>query len=454
MLYLLSVISPLGLAVLALMGYQYTAEQLLIRFELTLALAFLLSVVSSVFTRWMMAARRKLASQHAQSRRETTSINNASQSTSESNISIETPQVDLSLLNRQALKVWQVTTMIVFLCGCWAIWSQVLPALQVFSRVALYSYAIETTELVEGFNAEPTMQEFTRIETVTLGHALLALGVLVVTILAARNLPGVLEFSYLQRIYFDQGARTAISKLTGYALVTAGLIIATNIIGLRWNNIQWLVAALTVGLGFGLQEIFANFVSGLIILFERPVRVGDLVTIDNVTGTVSRIQIRATTITDFDFKEFIVPNKEFVTGRLMNWTLTDRRHRLVMEVGVSYDSDIESSLRILQQIAKENSNVLADPEPIVSFESFGDSTLKLKLLAFLGNVDHRWFVQTELNLEIAKRFKAAGIAFSYPQRDLHIRSFSAEAAAAFIPAIERQGKHEATQSRSNTNQAA
>jgi potassium efflux system protein len=450
--YGLALSAPLGLAVLPLLGYQYTTQQLLIRFELTMGLAFLLFATYSMFTRWIMAARKKLALQQVQSRRDATTL---SAPTGEGAILIDIPQVDLSLLNQQALKVWRAATILVFLCGCWLVWSQVLPALQVFSRVELWSYTVESRELAKNLNDELTWQEITKVQSITLGHFLLAIGVLAVTVLGGRNLPGVLEFSFLQRLQVDQGARTAFSKLTGYALVVAGVIVATNIIGLRWSSIQWLVAALTVGLGFGLQEIFANFVSGVIILFERPVRVGDVVTIDNVTGTVSRIQIRATTITDLDFKEFIVPNKEFVTGRLMNWTLSDRRSRLVVEIGVAYNTDIDKALRILQQIASDNPSVLADPEPIVTFESFGESTLQLMLRVFLGNVDHRWLVRTQLNSEIAKRFQAAEITFAYPQRDLHICTVSSDVVSMFAAENDRSTKPAANPDvRANAGQAA
>jgi len=177
-----------------------------------------------------------------------------------------------------------------------------------------------------------------------------------------------------------------------------------------------------VGLGFGLQEIFANFVSGLIILFERPVRIGDVVTIDNVTGSVSRIQIRATTITDWDRKEYIVPNKEFVTGKLLNWTLSDKTNRIVVRVGVAYGTDTEKTLAMLQEIADEHPLILKDPPPVVAFEGFGDSTLDLVLRCFLPNLDNRLKVITQLHVTIDRLFKEAGIEIAFPQRDLHIRS--------------------------------
>ena len=240
--------------------------------------------------------------------------------------------------------------------------------------------------------------------------------------LASRNLPGLLELAVLQRLPMDHGGRNAITTLCRYACILAGCIIAFNTIGIQWSSIQWLVAALTVGLGFGLQEIFANFVSGLIILFERPVRIGDVVTIDNVTGSVSRIQIRATTITDWDRKEYIVPNKEFVTGKLLNWTLSDKTNRIVVRVGVAYGTDTENALSMLQEIADEHPLILSDPPPVVGFEGFGDSSLDLVLRCFLPSLDNRLKVTTQLHVLIDRRFKDAGIEIAFPQRDLHIRS--------------------------------
>ncbi len=193
---------------------------------------------------------------------------------------------------------------------------------------------------------------------------------------------------------------------------------------------QWLAAGLTVGLGFGLQEIFANFISGLIILFERPVRIGDVVTIGDVSGTVSRIHIRATTITDWDRKEYIVPNKEFVTGRLLNWTLTDQTNRVVVDVGVAYGTDTVQARSLLLSAAQDNCDVMNDPPPIATFEGFGDSALNLRLRCYLPNLDNRLSTITDLHEAIDQAFKQAGIEISFPQQDLHVRSMPSDPTSA------------------------
>ena len=137
-----------------------------------------------------------------------------------------------------------------------------------------------------------------------------------------------------------------------------GIVVVFTLLGIGWSQVQWLVAAVTVGLGFGLQEIFANFVSGLILLFERPIRIGDTVTVGGVAGNVSRIRTRATTITDWGRKELIIPNKEFVTGQVVNWSLSDQLLRLVIKVGIAYGSDTHLARDILMRVAKANERVL------------------------------------------------------------------------------------------------
>jgi len=427
--YPLAVGSPVCLAVLALMGYQYTAEQLMIRLQLTLVLSIVLVITYTMLMQWMLAAKRSLAMKQARARR-AAALAAAQREADEDGTSsspipaVEPPQVDLSLLNQQMLRLVRGTACVLFFTICWGIWGQVLPALQVFSKIEVWYVEVEKTVRPVGNPDGAVVQTTTRteVEPVTLGNLLFSVVVFSMAVLASRNLPGLLELAVLQRLPMDHGGRNAITTLCRYAFMLTGGIIACNTIGIRWGSVQWLVAALTVGLGFGLQEIFANFVSGLIILFERPVRIGDVVTIDNVTGSVSRIQIRATTITDWDRKEYIVPNKEFVTGKLLNWTLSDKTNRIVVKLGVAYGTDTERAMSLLQEIADEHPLIMKDPPPVVGFEGFGDSTLDLVLRCFLANLDNRLKVTTQLHVQIDRQFKDAGIEIAFPQRDLHIRS--------------------------------
>jgi potassium efflux system protein len=168
-----------------------------------------------------------------------------------------------------------------------------------------------------------------------------------------------------------------------------------------------------------LQEIIANFISGVIILFERPIRVGDFISVGSVDGIVTKIQIRATTIQDRDGKELVVPNKEFITGQLLNWTLSNQHIRVTVSVGIAYGSSVESALKILREVARDNSNVVENPKPQVIFENFGDSTLEMTLRCFVDHVEGLWLTTSDLNSEIYQRFSEAGIVIAFPQRDIH-----------------------------------
>lgn len=189
-------------------------------------------------------------------------------------------------------------------------------------------------------------------------------------------------------------------------------------------------AGLTVGLGFGLQEIFANLVSGLIILFERPIRMGDTVTVGATTGKVSRMQIRATTITDFDNRELIVPNKRFITDNVVNWTLSSPITRFVVPVGISYDSNPAEAHRLLLEIARNHPLIMSEPAPSAAFTGFGDSTLDLELRAFIAKRDDYVITLHEVNLAIEEVFRQAKIEIAFPQQDIHIRTIASAVEAA------------------------
>lgn len=181
------------------------------------------------------------------------------------------------------------------------------------------------------------------------------------------------------------------------------------------------MAALTLGLGFGLQEVVANFVSGLIVLFERPVRVGDTISIGEHSGTVSRIRTRATTIVDWDNREIVIPNKSFITERLTNWTLSDTTTRIIIPVGVSYSTDPDHVRETLLDIARENPHVMDEPAPTVFFLRFGDSALNFELRVYVSILSDRLVTISELHTAIIKRFRSERIRIAYPQVDLHIR---------------------------------
>ncbi|MEM1202997.1 MAG: mechanosensitive ion channel domain-containing protein [Acidobacteriota bacterium] len=332
------------------------------------------------------------------------------------------PGPDSDTVDRQSKRLVDSGLAFVALVAAWAIWSDVLPALGMLDRTALWPQ----TAIVDG-------QETT--VPVTLADLLLALLIAGVTFIAAKNLPGLMEITVLHRATLQPGSRYAINTLMRYVIVLIGTIAAFSVIGWNWSRIQWLAAAISFGLGFGLQEIVANFVSGLVILFERPVRVGDTVTVGQVTGTISRVRIRATTITDWDRKEIIVPNKSLITEQVINWTLTDSTTRIVTPVGIAYGSDVEKAQEIMIRTLQRLPLVLADPPPKVYFVGFGESSLDFKLHAYVSQLSDRLPLIHAVHGEILRALEDQGIEIPFPQRDLHVKgSLGPEAGAAVVGA--------------------
>jgi potassium efflux system protein len=244
----------------------------------------------------------------------------------------------------------------------------------------------------------------------------------VVTYITVQNLPGLLELAVLRTTKIETGTRHAITTLCQYGVTALGVALVLGVLHVDWAQFGWIAAALSVGLGFGLQEVLSNFVCGLILLFECPVRVGDIITVEGMTGTVTRIRMRATTLINWDRQELVVPNKTLVTGTLMNWTLSAPINRVIVPVGVAYGTDTEEARQILVDVAADHPLVLDEPPPMATFEEFADSSLTLRLRVYVPNLDNRWQTISDLHTEIDKRFAAAGIEIAFPQRDLHLRS--------------------------------
>jgi potassium-dependent mechanosensitive channel len=420
--YPLCMLTPAVLAVLAAAGYHYTARQLTIRLILTAYVLVGGIVCRAMLLRWTLVNQRKLAIEQAKQRRAAAqNEGNAGEDLAELPASA-VPERDLAAINTQTRRLVEYSLAVASVLAIWCAWVDVLPALNnINARVWTTTVSVPTTtDMPNG--GKRIVDYHDEYRDVKLGDLLLAAIILATTIIAAKNIPGLLEMALLQHLPFDAGARYAVATVCRYVITVAGLLVCCAIMGIGWSTVQWLVAAMGLGLGFGLQEIFANFISGLIILFERPVRVGDVVTIEGVTGVVSRIRMRATTITDGDRKELIIPNKAFITGRVLNWTLTDPINRVVINVAVAYGSDTQKAAGILMKLAQQHPVVLDDPPPRVSLESFGDSSLNFVLRCFLPNLDNRGTVIHDLHMAIDREFREAGIEMPFPQHDVHVRS--------------------------------
>jgi potassium efflux system protein len=415
---LLAVCLPLALAILAAIGFHYSAQQLAFRFLSMVAMVLGLALTHALLARWFLIKRRRRALEQLR-QRQTQEADAASSSLSPP---LQHDRQDLSSLHEQLRYLLRYAVTVLFFVGSWMIWADVLPALKILDSRVLWWSTVEVAEMHESADGTLVRQKIEQDVPTTLRHALFAVLLLIATFIFGRHLPALLEVTLLERLPLDRGARHAISVIFRYGLALTGVAWACRTMSITWTSVQWLAAGMTVGLGFGLQEIFANFVSGLILLFERPIRVGDVITLGDVTGTVTNIRIRATTVTDWDRKELIVPNKDLVTGRLLNWTLSDTLNRITLRVGLAYDSDTTRARDCILAVAQQHPSVLAEPAPLVTFESFGESTLNFVLRCYVGSMDSRLATIHDLHTAVHHRLQEEGIEIAFPQRVVSVRS--------------------------------
>jgi small-conductance mechanosensitive channel len=277
-----------------------------------------------------------------------------------------------------------------------------------------------------------SMQATIGSQRITIGLILLAIGSLGVSYLASWMLQVLLTENVLARRNVDTGVSHSVSRLLHYALLSVGFVMALVVLGVDLTKMTLLVSALGVGIGFGLQTIVNNFVCGLILLFERPLRVGDTIELDGQRVKISKIGLRSTTVRTTAQADIIVPNTDLVTNRVTNWTLTDRHAQGTITVGVAYGSDVMLVMQTLKECALAHPRVLKSPEPQILFRSFGDSALNFELDIRVGDVDNRAQIESDLHQEIDRRFRQAGIEIPFPQRDLHVRSVENTNTAAAI----------------------
>jgi potassium efflux system protein len=393
------VVCPLAMVVMLGMGYLYAAFEMTVHFRFTGEVIVGSVVLYELLLRWFTIRERKMAlAQLLESRRaRREAAESGDEPGEESHLEVEEDRIDLIAVGAQTRQLLRFTTGAIAVVWLWYGWSDVYPFME----------TLDTTPL------------FWRM---TIADLMVAILLMAATVALVKNLPGLLEVVILRNLSIDSGSRYAITTLAQYSIGAIGIAAVTTALNLEWSRFGWIAAALSVGLGFGLQEVVANFVCGILLLFERPMRIGDVVTVGDVSGVVSKIQMRATTIVDWDRKEFVVPNKEFVTGRLLNWTLSNRTSRITIMVGVSYGSDTDRVSAILAKCAAKNSDILEEPVPMVTFRNFGDSSLDFEVRCYLPDTDRRLQVYHAMHSEIHRRFAQEGIEIPFPQRDLHMRS--------------------------------
>ncbi len=350
-------------------------------------------------------------------------------------------QAEQLRLDRQVASLFRFGVIAIILLGASIIWVDVTPALQMFKRVEVWpefawnapnaarlTTFLSDSEIVGDVEilpvsadsvasvspmgipipSSPESEESSRREPVTLWTLGQAFLMGLITIVFVRDFPAIPDLIVFRRTKMEPGARIAVIVLVRYAIAIVGSTAALATLGIAWGQIQWLAAALTFGLGFGLQEIVANFVSGLILLIERPVRVGDSVSVDDLSGVVTKIRIRSTTVALPDLSEMIVPNKEFVTKKLLNRTLSDPRFRVTVDVRVAFGTDVQKVKNVLVGVASEHPAVLENPEPTVVLVDT-EVGLQFVLKAFIYFSYGPALARDELQVAIEDAFRKASI---------------------------------------------
>ena len=260
---------------------------------------------------------------------------------------------------------------------------------------------------------------------VTLASILMFILFISLFFVGSRLLNRVLSRNILPRFQLEENTRFLMLRITHYLIMITGLVVSFQFVGIDLSGLAVIFGLLSVGIGFGLQNVTANFVAGLILLFERPIRIGDRVTVGNTEGDVRAINFRSTTIQSLNNITIIVPNSEFIANQVINWSHGDPKIRLDIEVGVSYNSDLDLVLKALIEVAEEHKKILKKPEPDVLLQSFGDSAWNMILRVWIAHPRKHHKIRSEIHCEIVKKFRQYKIEIPFPQRDLHLRSGNA-----------------------------
>ncbi|MBC8949038.1 MULTISPECIES: miniconductance mechanosensitive channel MscM [Xenorhabdus] len=413
--------APILAALASILGYLQTSQALLGRLETSVAIWFFLLVVYHIVRRWMLIQRRKIAFERAKQRRAEILAQRAKSeedsgninSSVEGTIEVEEPVIDLDAISAQSLGLVRSILTMTALVSLILLWSELHSAFSFLENIRLWD--VSTT--INGVDS---------VQPITLGSVLIAILVIVITTQLVRNLPALLELALLQHLVLTPGTGYAITTLTKYSITLIGGLVGFSLVGIEWSKIQWLIAAMGVGLGFGLQEIFTNIISGLIILFEKPIRIGDTVTIRGLTGSITKINTRATTLSDWDKKEIIVPNKAFITEQFINWSLSDTITRIVLTIPVPADVDSANATDILMSAAKSSPFILDNPMPEVYLVDLQQGIQIYELRAYAAEMGHRMPARHEVHQHILQEFRKHDITLPFPPFQARVDIFGQE----------------------------
>lgn len=394
---------PIAISVLAVYGYTYTALQLGMGMMTAITISAGGVLTYSLIIRWFAIRYRRLALAEALEKRRLKQEQENPLPTPDSAgdrlnlVEDQEEVIDLASVGNQARELIRLLVSLATLFLIALAWSQSVPIFEAVDNITFFG--------------SPTLLSIIKAGLV-----------IVVTYGAVQNLSSLIELVLSSDTRINMGTRTAITTLCQYGVIAIGIAIFANILDLKWSQFGWILTALSVGLGFGLQEVVANFVCGLILLFERPIRAGDIVTVQGTTGKVVKINMRATIITNWDRQDLVVPNKTLITGSFINWTLTASINRVQIIIGIAYGSDTKLARKLLVEIANEHPSLMQEPPPMSTFDGFGDSALTISLRAYLPDLEDRLKVITELHTRINERFAEHNIEIPFPQRDLNLRS--------------------------------
>ena len=403
-------LAPLLAVLGTLFGYFYTSRILLRQLELSLLAGLGCLLVYYLAHRWMLIQRRRLAFDRAKSKRAEILAQRERDDddlSSEIPDAVEEPELDLDTISAQSLGLVRTLLMLGFTMLVLVQWSDLNSAFSFLSSIEVW----QVSSKVAGIE---------QLSAITLQDLMLTAFAFILTVVTARNLPGLMELTLLQHLSLSPGTGFALTTVSKYLVILIGALTGFSMLGIDWSKTQWLVAALSVGLGFGLQEIFANFVSGLIILFEKPIRLGDTVTIRDLTGTVTKIKTRATTIVDWDRKEIIVPNKAFITEQFINWSLSDAITRVKLRIRIGLTQEPKRVQQLLELCVRESTLVLDTPTPEVFLIEFTDSALIYEIRLYVNNMDHRMPITHEVHSLILEKLNQLGMHLPHQQIDIRM----------------------------------
>lgn len=413
-LWNLMICAPVIAAISSCLGHLATAQALLSRLETSFLIWFLLLIIYHIIRRWMFIQRRLIAFERTKQRRAEILAQRArnEEDSSQTQLNKVAAEVDAKVLNldtisAQSLQLVRAILTLIAILSVILLWSELHSAFGFLENITLW----DVTSTLKGIDV---------VQPITLGAALIAILVFIITTQMVRNLPALLELALLQHLDLTPGTGYAITTLTKYGLMLLGGLIGFSMIGIEWAKLQWLVAAIGVGLGFGLQAIFANFISSLMILFEKPIRIGDTVTIRNLTGKITRINTRATTITDFDRKEIIVPNQTFITEQFINWSLSDTVTRVVLHIPAPDNSNVDQVTHILIQAARRCPLVLETPAPEAYLIDLQQGLPLFELRVHTAEMGYRMPLRHQVHTLIIESYRENGLELPFPPFQVRI----------------------------------